>query len=161
MNGWMDKLRGGGDHFPAVKAEGEGYPSTHNRIVIVDFDHIRRFPDNDIASMCTVVCGSNRKQGTISHLTMNQNPNEYAKSLIKYWKQPVTIVMYGGDDRVDGSVDFFDSVRDSLQSFGFSIHDFDKGGQSLYRHGILKPDQVILRVSNYSETIKSEKVLRF
>lgn len=161
MNGFFDRLRKGKEIFQVVTAKGEGYPSTHNSIVEVNFNEIKRFPDNDIASMCTVVCASDGNRGTISHLTKNQDPEEYAKSLRKTWANNPSVVMFGANEDVGGSLEFFNDVMTNLASAGFQIVDTNFGGSHLYRHGILLREKVVVRISNYSETIKYEEDLLF
>ena len=161
MDYLLDILRPRNIDFPVVVALGEGYPITHNRIVSVEFKNIPRFPDNDLAAWCTVVCGSDGQFGTISHLTITQDPRKYAESLRDFWRKPVGLVMYGGDEDIGDSMDFFRNLQGELQELGFSIGDTDEGGTSLYRHGTLMVDKVVLRVTNYLETIKTEKELYF
>jgi len=169
MRKYLESLFPSKEPFPVRFAKTGELPDTRNAIIAIDFKDIPSFTDTSVALTCTVVCASDGKNGTLSHLDpYKENPDEsaklYAKKLLEHWGKPVPIILFGASDDktgIDESMEFARALQRSLQDFGFTISGSDLGGDALYRHGSLEPKSISYGVYNYKGTIKEERRLEF
>lgn len=141
----------------------ETFGDTHNQIVVVDFNRLAHFADNDLAHTCIVVPVSNGEKGTISHLTVNMDPVVYAQELAQYWRdERPPVIPIGGDrsgNHITTSEQFLDTLIHELAVQGFPVvpvSDMLLGATDYLRNVVIFPNEV--RVSTTDMSGNNEKI---
>ena len=158
--------------FPAYKATDvvkdfspEAPEKAHNCIIDVDFSKNPKLDDFDTALMCLVVATSDGHRGTLSHLEIpndveqyNQSPAKFADRLQQHWKKGVPAIVVGGED--GDSTEFLNQLKIELQQRGFvlNLEHQESGGRQIYRRVTLYPDRIVVSTRPYSGKESSSEV---
>lgn len=126
--------------------------SDHSSIRQIDFSLQPLFKDPDPFDNSILVIGSDGQRGSLSRLDTSVDPGEYASALLKHWREPVPVVVAGGNSGSSESINLVQDVILRLEEAGFQIVDRDVGGL-WERQATITAHQVrITRIDNIANT---------
>ncbi|OGD72130.1 hypothetical protein A3A84_01770 [Candidatus Collierbacteria bacterium RIFCSPLOWO2_01_FULL_50_23] len=131
---------------------------------LVDFCSVSEFRDPHTANACVRVMTSDGVIGTLSHLTVFHNPEEFVLELALFiGKGGVSVILNGGEDWPPSRA-LRDRLRVALVEAGFKIsgsptHEDTLG--SFSRDATLTADRVLVTRRPYGESPPEELTLYF
>jgi hypothetical protein len=143
----------------ALKKAGKwGRSILENDIIAVDFSQSPFFRDPNEARWCVVATTSNGQLGTLSHLTIDIDIENYAEMLLKYHIEPTSVCLSGGWD--GESETLLDDLYIELQKRGFKMTSSPENNEvgSILRNrtATLYPDRVHIWQHNGRQASESD-----
>lgn len=132
----------------------------------VNFDEQTSLTDQEIAGGCVVVLTSDGHKGSISHLTVFNDPEQFSIDLAKLLKEKnIPVCLSGGSSSNPQSINLVEKLKEHLQKNGFILSSNDNHMDVLgeyMRQATIMPDGVMIkRIPNSNPNDIGIKFLRF